>query len=208
MLLALMDGSARPATELAAVAKVTPPTASFHLGRLVTGGLLAVEAAGRHRYYRLAGAAVAEALEAVALIHPRRPDTANREIPPERLALVAARTCYRHLAGRLGVAWLASLERARLVGVRDGALALTRRGVARFEELGLAPARWPPGKTCLDWTERRYHLGGPLGTLLTDHLFAKKWLARRRDGRAVRITPEGERALPRHFALPLSNLRP
>jgi DNA-binding transcriptional ArsR family regulator len=200
MLLALMDGSERPATELASLAKVTPQTASFHLGRLVLGGLVAVAPRGRHRYYRLASDEVADALEAVALIHPRPKRSA---VPPARTALAYARTCYRHLAGQLGVAWLASLERARLVGVEGGALALTRRGVARFEALGLAPARWPAGKTCLDWTERRYHLGGPLGALLTEHLFATRWLARAQGGRAVRTTTTGERELARQFGVRL-----
>ncbi|WP_394825485.1 ArsR/SmtB family transcription factor [Pendulispora albinea] len=205
MLLALMDGSARPATELANMAGVTPQTASFHLQRLVAGGLVRVEPIGRHRYFRLANDQVAEALEAVALLHgPLRTPTASQS--PTRQALAHARTCYNHLAGQLGVAWLASLENARFLRVREGALSLSRRGIAWAEGVGLSTERWPGGKPCLDWTERRHHLGGPLGALLTAHLFALKWIARRGDGRAVRVTAVGQRELSQQLQLPESVL--
>jgi DNA-binding transcriptional ArsR family regulator len=205
MLLSLMDGAARPATELASLAGVTPATASFHLRRLVEGGLVRVDPLGRHRYFRLASAAVADALESIALLNapPRRRTTAP---DPARDALAHARTCYQHLAGRVGVAWLASLVRARFLGVRDGAIALTRRGIAWFEASGLRPPRWPGGKHCLDWTERKSHLGGALGALLTEHLFDLKWLARRRDGRAVRVTALGERELEAQLSIPAAML--
>jgi DNA-binding transcriptional ArsR family regulator len=203
ILLALMDGSARPATELAELAGVAPATASFHLRRLVEGGLVRVDPIGRHRYFRLASEDVADALEAVALLHaPRAP----RPVAPGRRDLARARTCYRHLAGALGVAWLTALERARFLRVQDGALVLTRRGTDWCAASGLAPARWPAGKTCLDWTERRSHLGGALGALLTEHLFALRWIARRRDGRAVRVTTVGQRELARQLKLPAAVL--
>jgi DNA-binding transcriptional ArsR family regulator len=199
MLLSLMDGLARPASELATLAGVSPSTASSHLARLLGGGLVLAEPRGRHRYFRLAGDHVADALEAIALhaaSGKRRPS-----VDPARLALSRARTCYRHLAGQLGVAWLGSLESLRLLRLRDGALSLAPRGVARFEELGLSPARWPTGKPCLDWTERRNHLGGPLGAALTEHLLALGWLARRAEGRSLRITAKG-RAGFASFGLP------
>jgi DNA-binding transcriptional ArsR family regulator len=203
MLLSLMDGAARPATELAGLAGVAPATASFHLRRLVEGGLVRVESIGRHRYFQLASDEVADALEAIALLHaPRAP----RPAAPGRRELARARTCSRHLAGALGVAWMAALERARFLRVQDGALVLTRRGVQWCAGSGLEPARWPAGKTCLDWTERKSHLGGPLGALLTDHLFALRWIARRRDGRAVRVTTLGQRELVRQLALPAAVL--
>jgi DNA-binding transcriptional ArsR family regulator len=200
MLLALLDDSRRPATELAEIARVAPPTASAHLRRLVEGGLLRVEQLGRHRYFRLSSAQVAEAIEALALLSPERPASKARS-DPARLALTQARTCYRHLAGRLGVAWFGALERLRYLALDEGELSLTEAGRGFFAERGLEPARWPAGKPCLDWTERRHHLGGPLATLLTDHLFALRWLARRPDSRAVRITATGERELQRHFRL-------
>ena len=203
MLLSLMDGLARPASELASVAGVTPSTASSHLARLLGGGLVLAEPRGRHRYFRLAGAHVADALEAIAL-HA----APSRSVPsanPARAAMSQARTCYKHLAGRLGVGWLASLESQRLLQVRDGAFSLAPRGIACFEKLGLAPTRWPAGKPCLDWTERRNHLGGALGAILTEHLFALEWLARREQGRALRITAKGRTGFGR-FGLPASLL--
>jgi len=198
MLLSLMDGSARPASELAGIAGVTPQTASSHLRRLVEGGLLVLERLGRHHYFRLAGEEVADALEAMALLRP----PARRVRPsPERVELIEARTCYLHLAGRLGVAWLDTLERRGLIHLSDGALAMTSKGTAQFASLRLAPPQWPAGKPCLDWTERRAHLGGPLGALLTQHLFGRGWLARRNESRAVRVTSRGARGLAQHFSL-------
>jgi DNA-binding transcriptional ArsR family regulator len=208
MLLSLMDGRARPATELARLAGVAPQTASSHLARLVAGGLLRAERQGRHRYFRLAGDAVADALEAVSLLSPPpRPLPAR----PARALLSRGRLCYRHLAGLLGVELLAALERARFLGVRAGALALTGRGAAWLDASApsgrRSPARWPQGKPCLDWTERRPHLGGPLGALLTERLFAREWIARRDDGRAVRVTASGRRELAR-LGLPAAALSP
>jgi DNA-binding transcriptional ArsR family regulator len=203
MLLSLMDGLARPASELAQIAGVSPSTASSHLARLLGGGLVLAERQGRHRYFRLAGEHVADALEAIALHAAPRQRTPS--LDPARVALSHARTCYKHLAGQLGVAWLASLESRRLLRMRDGALSLAPRGIACFEELGLSPGRWPEGKTCLDWTERRNHLGGPLGSILTEHLLALKWLARRERARALRITATGRTGFAR-FGLPASLL--
>ena len=112
-------------------------------------------------------------------------------LDPEREAFSLARTCYKHLAGQLGVAWFSALKRQGMVHLCDGALEVAPRGVSHFVELGLCPPRWPSGKLCLDWTERRHHLGGPLGCLLTPHLIAIGWIARRRDRRALRVTSAG-----------------
>lgn len=204
MLLALMDGSARPASELAERAGVTRATASEHLARLRTAQLVAVEQAGRHRYYRLANEQVADALEAIALLRPAR----DVRKPPSKVGgpLADARTCYRHLAGRLGVALLGALERERMIALSEGALALTKRGQHQLSVLIALPDSVPRGKPCLDWTERRHHLGGPLGTLLTDRMFELGWLARRAGSRAVRVTTRGERALSQHFGLTLTAL--
>ena len=195
MLLSLMDGQARPASELARLAGIERQTASFHLQRLVAGRLLRVDATGRHRYYRLAGDEVADALEAVSLLGaPRR---------PRRHPLAHARLCYRHLAGRLGVACLDALERAGFLCVREGAFALTADGVAWFESTGRTNVRWPAGKPCLDWTERRNHLGGELGALLAEHLLGLAWIARA--GRAVSVTDPGQRGLA-ELGVPCSEL--
>jgi DNA-binding transcriptional ArsR family regulator len=196
MLLSLMDGLARPASELARIARVAPSTASAHLGRLAEGGLVCAEPRGRHRYFRLAGDRVADTLETIALqatATGHRPVTSD----PARIALSHARTCYRHLAGRLGVAWLAALDGQRLLRVHDGAITLAPRGVRRFGDLGLALSANVAGKACLDWTERRPHLGGALGALLTQHLLAMRWIARRDDTRALRITSRGRTGFAR-----------
>ena len=188
MLLSLMDGLARPAGELAQIAGVAPSTASAHLRRLTSGGLTRTEPRGRHRYFRLAGDHVADALEAIAAQIVPSP-----RCTPVRSALTQARTCYRHLAGRLGVAWMVALEKRGLLETSGGAVALTEKGAAALRELGLTPPR-SSGKTCLDWTERRYHLSGGLGTGLTAELFSARWIARRRDTRGVRVTLAGRDA--------------
>jgi DNA-binding transcriptional ArsR family regulator len=189
MLLSLMDGLARPASELALIAGVTPSTASSHLGRMLSAGFVLAARDGRHRYFRLASDHIADALEVIAL--SALPGKQVAPLESSGAALSRARTCYKHLAGELGVVGLAALERQRLLRIRNGALALAPRGVARFEGLGLTVAHWPAGKPCLDWTERRNHLGGALGVLLTQHLLELRWLARRREGRALRITTLG-----------------
>jgi len=204
MLLSLMDGRARPATELGDIARVTRPTASSHLRRLLEGEMVSVERIGRHRYFRLKSEQVADLLETLALFGPP-PRPAHED--PVRRALAHARTCYRHLAGQLGVAFLDALEQKGLLCVADGTLALAQGGVASFESLGLKVERWPTGKACLDWTERRHHLGGELGALLTRHLFTVGWL-RRGEGRAVEVSRAGEREFARRFGLPASLLRP
>ncbi len=198
MLLSLMDGQARPASELASIAGVTPQTASSHLSRLKTGGLVTVEQLGRHRYFRLASDKVADALEIIALNAVQQ-----KRVRPERSrdAFAHARTCYKHLAGGLGVAWRRALEKEKLLHLADGALALSPRGIKRFAALDLSLAPHTLGKPCLDWTERQYHLGGPLGAGLTEHLFKMKWIARRHEDRALRITSRGRSGLAA-FAIP------
>lgn len=192
MLLSLLDGLARPASELAQIAGVTPSTASAHLQRLIAGGLLRVERQGRHRYFQLADERIAESLENLARQAPR-PSAALRP-DPTREMLSHARTCYRHLAGRLGVAWYGALEREGILRSRRGVPQLIRGGIRRLADLGLSlpdEATGVEGKACLDWTERSHHLGGALGSLLTDRMLALRWIARRKDTRAVRVTQAG-----------------
>jgi DNA-binding transcriptional ArsR family regulator len=193
MLLSLMNGLSRPASELAEIAGVSPATASAHLGKLLGGSLVRVERMGRHRYFQLAGPAVADALEAMALHAPPR----HARPPPDRdrQIFANARTCYQHLAGRLGVAWFSALERQRLLRVGPSGFELSPRGIARCQEAGLSSGKWPSGKPCLDWTERRSHLGGPLGSLLTQQMLERRWLVRHKGGRAVRLTDAGRARL-------------
>ncbi|PXV59100.1 transcriptional regulator, ArsR family [Dyella jiangningensis] len=197
MLLALIDGTSRPAGELARAAGVGAATASAHLKRLLEGGLLAVHEQGRHRYYHLANDDVAALIETLALprARPVLPDPAGGH-----RALRTARTCYRHLAGRLGVGLCdALLQRGYLQaaseGMRlldDGARALTEAGLDASRVAALLPLR---GRGCLDWTERRLHLGGPLGVSLTDVLLDAGWLRRRAGTRALQPSDDGLRRL-------------
>lgn len=192
MLLSLMHGLTRPASELAEIAQVTPSTASAHLKRLLEGSLVRVEQLGRHRYFQLAGPQIADALEAMTLHVPQR--KISRPLAPERQIFTNARTCYQHLAGKLGVAFLKALEKQKLIRAGGGGYELSPRGIVRCEEAGFeASNKWPAGKPCLDWTERQSHLGGPLGSLLTQQMLEKRWLARHREGRAVRLTSAGRR---------------
>ena len=201
-LTALADGTALPASELAQRAGVGASTASIQLGRLVEGGLLEVERAGRHRYYRLADPTVAAAIESLAVLAPQRPASSLKQARVGS-ELQAARTCYDHLAGALGVALLESLQRQRLL---TPDLEVTPRGVDRFAKLGieieeLARGRRPLTRACLDWTERRHHLAGALGAALATTFLERGWIERRPDSRAVRLTDRGRRGMTRELAV-------
>jgi DNA-binding transcriptional ArsR family regulator len=203
MLDALVDEHDLPAAELARRAGVSASTASAHLARLVDGDLLAVEPAGRQRRYRLAGPAVAAAMEALAAIAPTRPIHSLREATRGE-QLREGRTCYDHLAGRLGVRLTASLQSSGFLRRWGGEYALTRRGEWVLAELGVdvAGARAQRRRfafPCLDWTERRHHLAGALGAALADQLFELGWVERVGRGRAAALTERGRRELDHRF---------
>jgi DNA-binding transcriptional ArsR family regulator len=196
MLGVLLDGRAHTVGELARQAGVAPSTASEHLGRLLDGGLVAVSAQGRHRYYRLAGPEVAAVLEAVDALD--RPPAAHRVRAPS--ALAHARTCYDHLAGTLGVALHDRL--AATGSLTATGPALSAAGEALVAGLGVDPAavaagggRRPFVRTCIDWTERRPHLAGALGAAVLASLFDRRWLARGASSRAVTLTAAGRTGL-------------
>ena len=204
MLLALLGGRERPASDLAREASLSAAATSLHLGKLVAGGLLAVRAAGRFRYYRLASAEVGQALEALGLVATAPPPA--RSLTRAQVQLRHARRCYDHLAGVVSVAFVAMLERERmLLGSAAGEAAtweVSPRGVAWFgasldlDVTDLAGARRPLARRCLDWTERRPHLAGSLGAAVLDRLVAMRWIAPSASGgRDLRITTRGERGL-------------
>ncbi|WP_082609574.1 helix-turn-helix transcriptional regulator [Bosea sp. Root381] len=203
MLHALMDGRALTAKELAFLAGVAPQTASGHLAKLMQGGLLAVALQGRHRYYRLAGAEVAQALEGLMVLAGG--DTARRRLP-SRVGeeLSRARTCYDHFAGRLGIGIHDALVAGGHLNIADGGYGLTGSGAAIFGELGIDPARKTGRRAglrpCLDWSERRPHLAGSLAAALACRCFEMGWVLRRKDSRAVTLTEEGRAVLAK--ALP------
>ncbi|URM91918.1 helix-turn-helix domain-containing protein [Streptomyces sp. MRC013] len=199
--LALLDGRAWTAGELARHARVAPSTASSHLGRLVGGGLLAEERQGRHRYVRLADARAARLVEdlvahTVADAGPPPPPRTLREAGA-RSAMARGRTCYDHLAGRLGIA-ITDAMTARGLLRQDAGFAPSEEGLRWFGELGLELAvrgRRPLARGCLDWTERRPHLAGAAGAALCRHVLDAGWCVRVGTERAVRVTGEGEQAL-------------
>jgi DNA-binding transcriptional ArsR family regulator len=199
-LLALLDGRAWTAGELARHAGVAASTLSEHLGKLVAGGLLAEERQGRHRYVRLADARVAQLVEDLAAqvapeAEARRPRTLRASSTGS--AMARGRTCYDHLAGRLGIAVTDALT-ARGLLRQDTGFALTDAGLGWFDAaaIPLKPAgRRPLARACLDWTERRPHLAGVAGAALCRHALDAGWCVRIGSERAVKLTPTGEDAL-------------
>lgn len=196
MLDALMGGVALTATELALCANVTSSTASSHLGKLVAADIIKVVRRGRHRYFRLADEDVAHMIETLAGFAARDAGWQRRRIDP---ALVAARVCYDHLAGATGV-WLASaLLRSNVLSGEDS-FSLTEVGERFLRTWGLdldalRASRRPLCRTCLDWSERRFHLGGSLGAAILQRIFSLRWAKRMPDSRAVAFTVEGQLAL-------------
>ena len=200
MLTALMTGRALTATELAYQAGITPQTASSHLGKLETGGLIEQERQGRHRYYRLSDSDVAGVLEGLAGLAARAGHMRVRTGPKDP-ALRRARVCYDHLAGDLGVQLLDSLKRQKLVRHTKQDIAMTAEGrrfmadALQIDASALLHPRRPVCKACLDWSERRHHLAGTLGAALMTRFTELKWAARdpAPGSRVVNFSRTGER---------------
>lgn len=204
MMTALMDGRALSAGELAQEGGVSLPTASGHLSRLVEAGLLQVERQGRHRYFRLSGSDVAEALEALMVLAEGRGRKRVRTGPRDA-EMRLARSCYKHLAGELGVRMYDSLRAARAIEMGPEGLRLGDGGRAQLTALGLPDAvlraRAPVCRECLDWSERRMHLSGPLGTGLLSLILDKGWARRVPDSRVIRFSQAGRTAFDAAFPL-------
>jgi DNA-binding transcriptional ArsR family regulator len=206
IVLSLMDGLALPAGELASIANVAPQTASGHLARLIDGGLLSMERQGRHRYYRLSSPEVADAIEAL-LVLTARPKSRERTVTAGSLA--HARTCYAHLAGWLGVQIAEELERRGLLRVSGPKhYSVSAPGRTWFESLGIeipedTRALKKLARRCLDWTERRHHLAGPLGCSMYKRLVELRWVVPIRGTRAVRVSLEGKSRLWELLRLPI-----
>ncbi|MGW5218552.1 ArsR/SmtB family transcription factor [Nocardia sp. NPDC004085] len=199
--LALVDGRAWTAGELARHTGVAPSTATEHLDRLRDGELVVEHRQGRHRYVRLAGPQVADLLEAmVAHLGPQVVPVTGLRTATVAAALARGRTCYDHLAGRLGVAVTDAMTARGLLRAEDG-FALTESGSAWLtESMGIDPVALRATqraivRPCLDWTERRLHLGGAAGAQLCRRMIELAWLERVGSGRAVRVTASGEAGL-------------
>jgi DNA-binding transcriptional ArsR family regulator len=225
ILLALADGRALAASVLSDEASVAPSTASEHLGRLLNGGLLSVEAHGRHRYYRLAGPHVGELLEGLAKVAPSAPVKSLKE-GSRAQAVRFARTCYDHLAGRLGTELMTSMLARGLLDGGDGTFdpasaerdrlsspgfdidyRLTEPGSDELAELGIDIRRLPTRRRlvryCVDWSEQRHHLAGALGAAIAERLFELGWIKHGKATRAVRITEPGFEGLRGTFGVEL-----
>ncbi|WP_327716134.1 winged helix-turn-helix domain-containing protein [Streptomyces sp. NBC_00490] len=210
-LLALLDGRAWTASELARHAGVAASTLSEHLGKMVAGGLLTEERQGRHRYVRLADARVAQLVEELAshvapgsVVRPR-----NLRESSAGSAMARGRTCYDHLAGRLGIAVTDAMTSRELLR-QDMGFALTEAGLKWFGDAGIAldrKGRRPLARACLDWTERRPHLAGIAGAAFCRHALDAGWCVRIGSERAVKVTGAGERALGELLGIESRTLR-
>ncbi|GAA3099276.1 DNA-binding transcriptional ArsR family regulator [Kribbella aluminosa] len=188
--LALLDGRAWTASELARLAKVSRPTISEHLNLLVNGGLLTEVRQGRHRYVKLAGPDTAELIEGLAALAPRRTEVANSlSAVSKRDAFARARTCYDHLAGKLGVALADAMTERGLIDWSEG-IALTPEGQTWLRNLGIeldVRRGRPAVRSCLDVTERRPHLAGAVGAALCAHALREGWVTHIPGGRALKV---------------------
>jgi DNA-binding transcriptional ArsR family regulator len=210
ILTALLNGRSLPAGELALIGNVAAQTASFHLGKLLESDLIAVERQGKYRYYRLANEQVGLALESLAAIAPLRSEdiATPRRKPGCREEMQFARTCYRHLAGQLAIQLHnALLIQGLIVRATERDYELTAEGEKWLESLCPAAKNVPilsqqrRGRACLDWTERRFHIGGRLGSLLFSRMKDGGWLLQRADTRVVGVTLKGRQSLERHFGV-------
>lgn len=207
MLAALMDGRALTATELAYVANISASTASAHLAKMEAAHILAAVKQGRHRYFRLASPLVSRMLEGIMTFAAIGGPPRYRPQGPKDAAMRLARTCYDHLAGRLGVALADAMVTRGFVVLTEDAGELTQEGRAALAEIGLAIDHLPQShkrvfcRPCLDWSERRPHLAGTIGAALARHCFDRQWIEPIRDSRAVRITPVGQAALRQGFGI-------
>ena len=202
ILTALMDGRALTVSELAEAAGVTVQTASGHLSKLAEAQLLKGEKQGRHRYFRLSGEDVAQVLEALMGL-AQRTGAVRVRTGPKDTALREARVCYDHLAGETGVNLLQYITRRGFVSGDADEVLLTESGRQFFANFGidlddLAKGRRPVCLHCLDWSERRHHLGGALGASLLSNMIERDWI-RRGEGRVLTFTSRGEDGFRTHF---------
>ncbi len=204
MLYCLMDSHARTSTELAVVAGVSPSTASVHLNRLKAERLVKVVVQGKHRYYSLEGAEVASVLEGLSVLAGA---TRDRFVPNTPNRLRAARTCYDHLAGTLGVSFHDQFMKLGWMSAGTGnAYDLTLNGIKAFDGLGIdlegtRTLRRRFAFACLDWSERRSHVGGAVGAALLKLVLKRRWVTQDLDSRALCVTGLGRREMQAQFGL-------
>ncbi len=203
----LLDGRAFTATELAVSANTSPQNISMHLGKLLEADLLCVEKQGRHKYYRFSNKEVAYAVEAMANLVPK-PKVSLKNKPENYPPIKFCRTCYDHLAGKIGVALTDSLLEQKIIIEKNNAYEISPEGEKWFSRFGINIEEAQKQKRiflkpCLDWSERRNHIAGSIGALLLNKMIAEDWLRRTKDSRAMIITGKGEKELLKNFKIAL-----
>ena len=212
MLAALMDGRALTATELAYAAGVTPQTTSGHLAKLTAANLLALHKQGRNRYYRLASPMIGSMLESVMTVAAVQMPARHGRASPLDERMRTARSCYDHIAGRLGVAIADTLMARQYVVLGEDGGEVTDAGAAFLAQFGADAAQCRRSRRafcrpCLDWSERRWHIAGAVGAALLSRCLELGWLARERDTRALEITDKGRHGFAEIFGLRLADLQ-
>jgi len=199
MLWSLMDGRAYTATELSLLAEVSPQSASSHLAKLVEAGILAVTKQGRHRYYSYATSNAAVVMESIANLLPRNASN-TAVVEQDRGGITFARTCYDHIAGKVGVAITAAMTDRRIIRPAGGEFVVTKQGREWFESAGMDTEeirleKRAFARRCLDWSERKPHLAGALGAALLRKMLKEKWVRKVGDSRELMLTPGGRAQL-------------
>ncbi|RAJ08623.1 DNA-binding transcriptional ArsR family regulator [Chitinophaga skermanii] len=200
----LLDGRAYTAMELAICADTSPQNISMHLSKLLAADLLTVERQGRHRYYRFSRQEVAYAIEALANLIPQKKN--KKPVTTIDTDIKYCRSCYDHLAGKVGVLLTENLVTKRVIELDDKAYQVTQKGIKFFSELGIDVATLKDKRRlfavpCLDWSERKYHLAGSLGAAMLAQLLELDWMRRKKDSRAIYITAKGSSELYNNFQI-------
>lgn len=205
----LSDGRALTAGELARRARISPSTASAHLFKLVDAGLLMAEKQGRHRYYRIANSSIVQIIEMLAALSPIRPAQSLREAQIGE-ALCHARMCYNHLAGRLGVRLSQALVDKEILDLADEGYMISPAGVEWLHDFGIDATLFKKRGALavprhIDWSERRHHVAGAFGAVLTRRILDLEWITRTPSSRAIRLTARGQQALRETFGIELED---
>jgi DNA-binding transcriptional ArsR family regulator len=201
----LLDGKAFTATELAITADTSPQNMSMHLTKLVRAGLLCVESQGRHRYYKFSGKEIAYAIEAMANLIPH-PIAAKNPVTEDISPIKYCRSCYDHLAGRVGVLITDSLLQQKIIVNRNNVLEVSNKGHKWFYGLDIPVGNLKQQRRffvrpCLDWSERRHHIAGSLAASLLDKMLSSDWLRKTKDPRAIMVTGVGRKKLYDYFKI-------
>ena len=201
----LLDGRAFTATELAIAVETSAQNISMHLGKLLDANLISVEKQGRHKYYRFSNKEVAYAVEAMANLIPK-PEISAKKKTENYPPIKYCRTCYDHLAGKIGVALAESLLEQKIIIEKNNTFEITSEGEKWFSDFGvnIGDAKKQKRiflKPCLDWSERRYHIAGSVGTLLLNKMLEQDWIRRTANSRVIIITAKGEKEMLQNFKI-------